>query len=170
MATPYTKGDIDIFGSRGPFVDTHDGLSYHRLPPGSDQLLDAGVLHNTGFRGREGLNDSDMSDIPQSRTAVRLFNTGLPDRPRPGVFKQGFAPKRPQSSPDAPVLRECWPTLSGGNKETSGCSIQEYRGAWYNICRSVKSCVIQEMTQFCPYLGVTQNIATPLRPWCQMQC
>ena len=39
MATPYTKGDIDIFGSRGPFVDTHDGLSYHRLPPGSDHLV-----------------------------------------------------------------------------------------------------------------------------------
>ena len=145
-ATPYMKGDIDIFGSRGgPFVDTHDGLSIHRLPPGSDQLLEAGVLHNTGIRGRDSLNDTDTPQsrsLPEEdRTTVRLFNSGLPDRPRPGVFKKGFAPKGPQSNPDAPILRECWPTLSGGNRETSGCSIQEYRGAWYNICRSVESCV-----------------------------
>ena len=55
--------------------------------------------------------------------------------PRPGVFKQGFQSQ--ESNDDVPILRECWPTVDNGNKETPGCSIQEYKGAWYNICRSV---------------------------------
>ena len=140
MATPYSKGRDDLYGSRGPFVDSHDGQTIHRLPPGSDQLLEAGILHNTGgIRARDGLNDTQMSRslTEEDRTAVRLFNSGLPDRPRPGVFKQGNRPRRPQEGDDVPILRECWPTVDNGNKETPGCSIQEYRGAWYNICRSV---------------------------------
>ena len=89
MATPYTKGRYDIYGSRGPFVDTHDGQTLHRLPPGSDQLLDAGILHNTagiGIRARDSLNDTQQSRSlsEEDRSAVRLFNSGLSNRPRPG--------------------------------------------------------------------------------------
>ena len=151
--TPYTKGSGDIFGSRFPVVDTHDGIAVHRLPPGSDQLLDSGVLHNTRFGARDSLTHTasqeqertdtasqeqertDIGSLEQERSAVRLFNSGLPDRPQSGVSKQGFVHLRPHSS-NAPVLRECWPTEN--DVETSGCSVQIYKGAWYNICRSVK--------------------------------
>ena len=143
MGTPLqelTNTGGDIYGSRAPLVDTYDGLSLHRLPPGSDQLLEAGVLHNTGIRARDSLHDqvTQQSRILSSndQEAVRLFNSGLSDRPRPGVFKQGFASQRPQPSL-APVLRECWPNPY--NVETPGCSIQKYKGAWYNICRSEMS-------------------------------
>ena len=118
----------DIYGSRAPLVDSHDGQTLHRLPPGSDQLLEAGILHNTGSRDQQARILSH-----QGQEAVRLFNSGLSDRPRPGVFKQGFASQRPQPSL-APILRECWPNPY--NVETPGCSVQKYKGAWYNICRS----------------------------------
>ena len=132
--TPYTKGAGDIFGSRFPVVDTHDGIAVHRLPPGSDQLLEAGVLHSPDSLTHTSSQQSRVM-TEQERTAVRRFNSGLPDRPKSGVFKQGFVPQQPLSR-SAPVLRECWPNPY--NVETSGCSIQKYKGAWYNICRSVK--------------------------------
>ena len=136
MGTPLqqlTNSGGDIYGSRAPLVDTHDGQTLHRLPPGSDQLLQTGVLHNTGLRARDELSDqfTQQSRILSNNEAVRLFSSGLPDRPRPGVFKQGS--QTPQLRP-APVLRECWPNPY--NVETPGCSIQKYKGAWYNICRS----------------------------------
>ena len=87
MGTPLqqlTNSGGDIYGSRAPLVDTHDGQTLHRLPPGSDQLLQTGVLHNTGR------NDQQSRILTsQGQEAVRLFNTGLSDRPQ--AFKQGWA-------------------------------------------------------------------------------
>ena len=89
MGTPLhqlTNSGGDIYGSRAPLVDTHDGQTLHRLPPGSDQLLQTGVLHNTGLRASNDQQSRILTS--QGQEAVRLFNTGLSDRPQ--VFKQGW--------------------------------------------------------------------------------
>ena len=42
----------------------------------------------------------------------------------------------PSSTYSPGVIRECWPNPF--QAESPGCSVQRYRGQWYNICRSVR--------------------------------
>ena len=38
-----------------------------------------------------------------------------------------------ESQPGSGVIRQCWPNPY--QAESPGCSVQNYRGRWYNICR-----------------------------------
>ena len=69
---------------------------------------------------------------------------------------QGFVSQRPQPS-IAPILRECWPNPY--NVETPGCSVQKYKGAWYNICRSgVFNFWLRQKLQECYCVSVSMSV------------
>lgn len=104
--------DTDIYGSRSPFVKNHDGRAISRLPTYSDNVL--------GGRSQRQLYSPEYA-IPSSTIRPRiLFPT-----PSPSTPSRFLAP--------VPVLRECWPNPH--QAESPGCSVQKYRGNWYNICR-----------------------------------
>ena len=106
--------NTDIYGSRSPSVKSHDGLAISRLPTYSDNVLG-------GVRSERQLYSPEYADQRSTLRPRILFPT-----PSPSTPARFLTP--------VPVLRECWPNPY--QAESPGCSVQQYRGNWYNICRS----------------------------------
>ena len=104
----------NIYGSRSPLIRNYDGQSISRLPTYSEQTF--------ASREQRQLNGAEEVD---------------PDRPRimfPGSQVSTVpGPVTRFDTDHVPVLRECWPNPY--QAESPGCSVQKYRGNWYNICR-----------------------------------
>ena len=101
----------DIYGSRSPSVRNHDGLAISRLPTYSQHRL-GDARHQRQLSYSDPGYDQVTTGVPRI-----LFPTTPASSSHPGV----------------PMLRECWPNPY--QAESPGCSVQKYRGHWYNICR-----------------------------------
>ena len=110
-----------IYGSRSPSVRNYDGQALSRLPTYSDDRLGE-ARHDRQLQ----LGDSETSRLD------RQLQYSQPSTLIPRIlFPTTNVPTSQVSS--VPVLRECWPNPY--QAESPGCSVQKYRGQWYNICR-----------------------------------
>ena len=93
-----------------------------RLPTYSADFLEKRQLYSNEHPDNiQGQSQFAFQPLPDWRT------TGQPRI----VFPSQSRPE-PESEPG--VIRQCWPNPH--QAESPGCSVQHYRGQWFNICRS----------------------------------
>ena len=142
-ATPVTPGSQEIGGGTGYRQPSGQGSQYGQIGQGSQ-----------GEQRKNPTNDGQAISRLPTYSETYLTNTNTNQYPPPP-----YSPQNPQSSsgPQQPYLpypsqqsrivnypateqnsrgsvwRQCW--TNPYQAELPGCSVQQYRGEWYNVCR-----------------------------------